>query len=407
MQILELARRRIVLGVTGGIAAYKAADLVRQLRAVGAEVQVVMTEAAVRFITPLTLQALSGRAVRTGLWDSAAEAAMGHIELARWAQGVVVAPASADFLAKLRAGRADDLLTTLCLATEAPIAVAPAMNQRMWRHPATQENIAVLKARGVQVWGPEEGAQACGETGPGRMLEALELRRRIAAWLKPGPLQGRRVLVTAGPTREAIDPVRFLSNRSSGKMGYALAQAAVEAGAQVILVSGPTALGLPPLVELVRVESAHEMYAAVMARVAGIDIFIAAAAVADFTPAAAQPKKIKKGIDRLRLELVRTQDILAAVAGLPERPFTVGFAAETENLKQSAQAKLERKGLDMIAANPVGSGLGFEVDENSLWVLWPGGERHLPTASKSELARQLLALIVERYEAKNPVKDPR
>ncbi len=299
MQSLELARCRIVLGVTGGIAAYKAAELVRKLRAAGAEVQVVMTEAAVRFITPLTLQALSGRAVRTELWDSAAEAAMGHIELARWAQRVVVAPASADFLAKLRVGRADDLLTTLCLATEAPIAVAPAMNQHMWRHPATQENIAVLKARGVQIWGPKEGAQACGETGPGRMLEALELLRRITAWLRPGPLQGKRVLVTAGPTREAIDPVRFLSNRSSGKMGYALAQAAVEAGAQVILVSGPTALEPPPVAELVQVESAQEMYAAVMAKVSGIDIFIAAAAVADFTPAAAQPKKIKRGIDRL------------------------------------------------------------------------------------------------------------
>lgn len=407
MQILKLAQCRIVLGITGGIAAYKAAEVVRQLRAAGAEVQVVMTEAAVRFITPLTLQALSGRAVRTELWDTTAEAAMGHIELARWAQRVVVAPASADFLAKLRVGRADDLLTTLCLATEAPIAVAPAMNRRMWRHPATQENIAVLRSRGVQIWGPEEGVQACGESGPGRLLGVPELLRRITAWLRPGPLQGRRVLITAGPTREAIDPVRFLSNRSSGRMGYALAQAAVEAGAQVILVSGPTALEPPPLAELVRVESAREMYAAVMARVQGVAIFIAAAAVADYTPAAAQPKKIKKGADPLRLELVETQDILAAVAGLPERPFTVGFAAETDNLKEYARAKLERKGLDMIAANPVGSGLGFGVDESSLWVLWAGGERHLPTASKSELARQLLALIVERYEAKNPVKDPR
>lgn len=407
MQLPELARCRIVLGMTGGIAAYKAAELVRKLRAAGAEVQVVMTEAATQFITPLTLQALSGRAVRTTLWDTQAEAGMGHIELARWAQRVVVAPASADFLAKLRIGRADDLLTTLCLATEAPIAVAPAMNQRMWRHPATQENVAVLQARGVKIWGPEEGAQACGETGPGRMLEVFELLRRIIAWFKPGPLAGKRVLVTAGPTREAIDPVRFLSNRSSGKMGYALAQAAVEAGAQVILVSGPTALGPPPRVELVQVESAQEMYQAVMARVQGLAIFIAAAAVADFTPAAVQPRKIKKGIDHLRLELVKTQDILAAVAGLAERPFTVGFAAETDNVKEYARAKLERKGLDMIAANLVGSGLGFEVDENSLWVLWEGGERYLPAVSKTELARQLLALIVERYEAKNPSKDPR
>lgn len=407
MQIHSLQRRRILLGVTGSVAAYKVAELVRQLRAAGAEVQVVMTEAATRFITPLTLQALSGRPVRTELWDTAAEAAMGHIELARWAQLVVVAPASADFLAKLRVGRADDLLSTLCLATEAPIAVVPAMNQRMWQHPATQENISVLKGRGVQIWGPEEGAQACGEVGPGRMLEVVELRARIAARLCSGPLRGKKVLITAGPTREAVDPVRFLSNRSSGKMGYAVAQAAIEAGAQVILVSGPTALEPPPVAELVRVESAWEMYQAVMARVQGVEIFIAAAAVADYTPAVVQAVKIKKGVDRLCLELVKTQDILAEVAKLPGGPFTVGFAAETENLEEYARAKLERKGLDMLAANWVGRGVGFEVDENSLWVLWPGGERYLPPLSKMELARQLLALIVERYEAENSVKDPR
>lgn len=407
MQIHSLKRRRILLGVTGSIAAYKAAELVRQLRAAGAEVQVVMTEAATRFITPLTLKALSGRPVRTELWDAAAEAAMGHIELARWAQLVVVAPASADFLAKLRAGRADDLLSTLCLATEAPIAVVPAMNRRMWQHPATQENLSVLKARGVQIWGPEEGTQACGEDGPGRMLEAVELRARIAAWLCSGPLRGKRVLITAGPTREAVDPVRFLSNRSSGKMGYALAQAAIEAGAQVTLVSGPTALEPPPVAELVRVESAREMYQAVMARVQGVEIFIAAAAVADYTPAAVQAVKIKKEVDHLCLELVKTQDILAEVAKLPKRPFTVGFAAETENLEEYARAKLERKGLDMLAANWIGRGVGFEVDENSLWVLWPGGERYLPRVSKTELARQLLALIVERYEAKNSAEDSR
>ncbi|MFN3918956.1 MAG: bifunctional phosphopantothenoylcysteine decarboxylase/phosphopantothenate--cysteine ligase CoaBC [Methylohalobius sp.] len=407
MQIHSLQRRRILLGVTGSIAAYKVAELVRQLRAAGAEVQAVMSEAATRFISPLTLQALSGRPVRTELWDAAAEAAMGHIELARWAELVVVAPASADFLAKLRAGRADDLLSTLCLATEAPIAVVPAMNQRMWQHPATQENVSVLKARGVEIWGPEEGAQACGEVGPGRMLEAVELRARIAARLGSGPLRGKRVLITAGPTREAIDPVRFLSNRSSGKMGYALAQAAIEAGAQVILISGPTALEPPPVAEFVRVESAQEMYQAVMARVQGVEIFIAAAAVADYTPAVVQAVKIKKDVDRLCLELVKTQDILAEVAKLPEGPFTVGFAAETENLKEYAREKLERKGLDMLAANWVGRGVGFEVDENSLWVLWPGGERYLPPVPKTELARQLLALIVERYEAKNSPEDSR
>ncbi|GAB6066816.1 bifunctional phosphopantothenoylcysteine decarboxylase/phosphopantothenate--cysteine ligase CoaBC [Methylothermus subterraneus] len=401
------ARPRILLGVTGGIAAYKAAELVRRLRAMGAEVQVVMTKAATRFVTPWTLQALSGRPVRTRLWDQTAEAAMGHIELARWAERVVIAPASADFLAKLRAGLADDLLSTLCLATEAPIAVAPAMNRRMWRHPATQENLAVLKKRGVQVWGPATGAQACGETGPGRMLEAAELCERIRAWLRPGPLNGKRVLITAGPTREAIDPVRFLSNRSSGKMGYALAQAAAEAGAQVVLVSGPTALAPPPVAELVRVESAKEMYEAVMARVENTAIFIAAAAVADYTPAVVQPHKIKKETEWLHLELVKTQDILAEVARRPKRPFTVGFAAETERLEEHARAKLERKGLDMIAANKVGKGVGFEVDENCLWVLWPGGARRLPLASKLTLARQLVALIAERYAAKNSAKDSR
>lgn len=401
MQVFTLDRTRILIGVTGSIAAYKAAELVRQLRALGADVQVVMTQAATWFISPLTLQALSGKPVRIELWDTAAEAAMGHIDLARWAQRVVIAPASADFLAKLRVGLADDLLSTLCLATKAPIAVAPAMNQRMWQHPATQENIAALRARGVLIWGPAQGEQACGETGPGRMLEAAELCERICAWLKPRPLQGVRILITAGPTREAIDPVRFLSNRSSGKMGYALVQAAVEMGAEVILVSGPVALEAPPGVEVVRVESAREMYEAVMARIDRAQIFIAAAAVADFTPAAVQPSKIKKDIDRFQLELIRTQDILAEVAKLPKPPFTVGFAAETDQLKECARAKLERKGLDMIAANPVGDGLGFEVDENRLWVLWSGGECYLPLTAKTELARQLLTLIGERYAAKN------
>ncbi|XSG86184.1 MAG: bifunctional phosphopantothenoylcysteine decarboxylase/phosphopantothenate--cysteine ligase CoaBC [Methylohalobius sp. ZOD2] len=407
MEPLALDRRRILLGVTGGIAAYKTAELVRRLRAAGAEVQVVMTEAATRFITPLTLQALSGRPVRTELWDTAAEAAMGHIELARWAERIVVAPASADFLAKLRAGRADDLLTTLCLAADAPTAVAPAMNRCMWEHPATRENVAVLKARGVQVWGPDRGSQACGETGPGRMLEAAELHRCVIEWLQPGPLSGVDLLITAGPTREAIDPVRFLSNRSSGKMGYAVARAAAEAGAKVTLVSGPCALEPPSKVKLVRVESASEMYTAVMDRAAGQAIFIGAAAVADYAPAVSRPEKIKKDARTMRLELVKTPDILAAVAALEKRPFTVGFAAETDHLKQHARAKLERKGLDMIAANQVGDGLGFEAEENRLWVLWPEGERHLPTTSKLELARQLLALIVERYEAKNSVQDSR
>ncbi len=401
MPIQLRTQARLLLGVTGSIAAYKAAELVRLLKEAGLEVQVVMTKGATRFITPLTFQALSGRPVRLELWDAAAEAAMGHIELARWAQRVMVAPASADFLAKLRMGLADDLLSTICLATEAPIAVAPAMNRRMWLHPATQENLAVLKARGIEILGPAQGPQACGEVGPGRMLEPVELCARIRAWLQPGQLTGKRVLITAGPTREAIDPVRFLSNRSSGKMGYALAQAALEAGAEVVLVSGPTALEPPPVAELVRVESAREMYAAVLARVEAAEIFIAAAAVADYAPTAVQPRKIKKGDGFLQLKLVKTLDILEAVASLSKRPFTVGFAAETENLKEYAREKLVRKGLDMLVANRVGAGVGFEVEENCLLVLWPGGEQYFPKAPKLALARQLVALIAERYAEKS------
>lgn len=406
MEFQTLSRRRILLGISGGIAAYKAAELVRLLRQAEAEVQVVMTEAATRFITPLTLQALSGRPVRTGLFDSQAEAAMGHIELARWAEQVVIAPASADFLARLKAGMADDLLTTLCLATEAPIAVAPAMNRVMWQHPATRENIAVLRQRGVEIWGPASGGQACGEEGPGRMLEPAEILARLGA-RRDGALAGRRVLITAGPTREAIDPVRFLSNRSSGKMGYALAWAAREAGAEVVLVSGPVSLAPPAGVEVVAVESAAQMYAQVMARVADCDVFIGAAAVADYTPVTAAGQKIKKHRDRLQLELVRTPDILAAVAGHRPRPFTVGFAAETEQVREYARDKLARKGLDLIAANPVGPGQGFDRDDNTLWVSWPGGERDLGTASKRELARRLITLIGERYGQENRTETSR
>ncbi|MCX8048457.1 MAG: bifunctional phosphopantothenoylcysteine decarboxylase/phosphopantothenate--cysteine ligase CoaBC [Methylohalobius sp.] len=402
-----LTQRRILLGITGGIAAYKAAELVRKLRTEGAEVQVVMTEAATRFITPLTLQSLSGRPVRCTLWDASAEAAMEHIELARWAERVVIAPASADFLAKLSSGQADDLLSTVCLATESPIAVVPAMNWCMWQHPATQHNIAVLTGRGVAVWGPEEGPQACGEIGPGRMLAVEEIERRIFAWFAPRSLLGVKVLITAGPTREPMDPVRFLSNRSSGKMGYALAQAAIEAGAEVTLVTGPVALQPPPVAQLVPVESALEMHREVIARIHSQKIFIAAAAVADYTPAQVWPEKIKKDQDRLCLELVKTKDILAEVAGLNNPPFTVGFCAETKNLKESAWHKLRRKGVDMIAANWVGKGVGFEVEDNSLWVLWPGGEQYFPPATKTELARQLVALIVQRYEAKNSAQNPR
>src|SRR5512146_2634763 len=356
--------KRILLGVTGGIAAYKSADLVRRLRERGAEVQVVMTAAAREFVTPLTFQALSGRPVRMELWDAAAEAAMGHIELARWAELVLVAPASADFLARLAAGRADDLLATLCLATEAPIAVAPAMNRLMWANSTTAANVATLRHRGVQVLGPAEGEQACGEVGEGRMLEPLDIADRIDMLLpRSGPLQGRRVLITAGPTRERIDPVRFISNRSSGKMGFAVAQAAREAGAEVVLVCGPVSLPTPPGVRRVDVESAADMLAGVLREVEGCDIFISTAAIADYRPAQPASQKIKKTSDTLDLSMERTVDVIATVAARPHRPFVVGFAAETEAVEQHARAKLLKKNLDMIAANEVGHDKAFDCEE--------------------------------------------
>ena len=405
MEILRLQPQRIVLGVTGSIAAYKSAELTRLLRQAGAQVQVVMTPAAARFVTPLTLQVLSGRPVRHDLFDPEAEAAMGHIELARWADLILVAPASADFLARLRIGRADELLSTLCLATEAPIVVVPAMNRLMWRHPATRDNVAVLARRGIAIWGPASGAQACGEEGPGRMLEPAEIVERLRALGKATVLEGVKVMITAGPTREAIDPVRFLSNRSSGKMGYALAQAAREAGAEVTLISGPVALPPPPGVEVIKVESSRQMYEQVMARVNDCDVFIGAAAVADYTPVKPAAAKLKKRHNRMTLDLIQTPDILAAVAASRPRPFTVGFAAETENLLEQARAKLQRKGLDMIAANRVGPDRGFETDDNALWLLWPGGEKDLGRASKWELARRLVNLISEHYGQKNRTED--
>jgi phosphopantothenoylcysteine decarboxylase/phosphopantothenate--cysteine ligase len=392
--------KRILLGVTGGIAAYKSPDLVRRLREHGAEVQVVMTAAAREFVTATTFQAVSGRPVRTDLWDAAAEAAMGHIELARWAQLVLIAPASADFLARLAAGHADDLLSTLCLATEAPIAVAPAMNRVMWANAATRANVATLLQRNVQVLGPAEGDQACGEVGAGRMLEPLELADRASIMLLGGgPLQGRRVLITAGPTRERIDPVRFISNRSSGKMGFAVAQAAREAGAEVVLVSGPVSLPTPAGVRRIDVESAADMLNAVLGEVDRTDIFISTAAVADYRPAAAAEQKIKKTSDRMDLSMERTADVLATVAARPNRPFVVGFAAETESVEQHARAKLLKKNLDMIAANEVGHDKAFDCEDNQLIVLWRAGRRDLARASKVTLARQLVALIGESYLA--------
>ncbi len=397
----SLANKRVLLGITGGIAAYKAAELTRLLRKAGAEVRVVMTAAATEFITPMTLQALSGHPVRTELFDPEHEAAMGHIELARWADAVVVVPASADFMARLAAGMADDLLATLCLATVAPLVLAPAMNNRMWQAAATQENHARLLARGVQLFGPAEGEQACGESGPGRMLEPQQILERLDGLFADGPLSGKRVTITAGPTREALDPVRFLSNHSSGRMGFAIAEAAVAAGAQVRLVAGPVSLPTPAGAERVDVVSAAEMLDAVLA--APGDILIACAAVADYRPLQSGAHKIKKEAEQLTLELARNPDILATVSALGEATFTVGFAAETDELERYARDKLKAKGLDMIAANWVGeraAGGGFDSDRNALSLFWDGGGQELPMTSKHELARQLVAVVAERFTLK-------
>ena len=396
-----LSGKHVLLGVSGGIAAYKSAELVRRLREQGAVVRVVMTQGAQAFITPLTLQALSGMPVHTELLDRGDEAAMGHIELARWADVMLVAPASADLLARLAHGRADDLLTAICLATEAPLAVAPAMNRAMWQNPATRENIACLERRGIRRFGPAEGEQACGETGPGRMLEPEALVRQVTGLFQTGALAGCHVLVTAGPTREPVDPVRYLSNRSSGKMGFAIAAAAAEAGARVTLVSGPVNLPTPAGIDRIDVETAAQMHAAVMQRVASADICIAAAAVADYRPAQAAGQKLKKSAATMSLELERNPDIVAAVAALAGGPFTVGFAAETESTASNARGKLQAKSLDMIAANTVGPGLGFDADDNELQVFWDAGSRRLPRARKTRLARELIALVAERYRATN------
>ena len=393
--------KHILLGVTGGIAAYRSPDLVRRLRERGAEVQVVMTAGAREFVTATTFQAVSGRPVRSELWDAAAEAAMGHIELARWADVVLIAPASADFLARLAAGRADDLLSTLCLATAAPIAVAPAMNHLMWANAATRANIETLTKRGVLAFGPAAGDQACGEVGEGRMLEPLELAALLESVLAAGgELAGRRVLVTAGPTRERLDPVRFVSNRSSGKMGFAVAQAARAAGAEVVLVAGPVALTTPPGVRRIDVESAADMLAAVLAELAGTDVFISTAAVADYRPVRTSQQKIKKTSDTLDLAMERTPDILATVAARAERPLVVGFAAETESVEQNARTKLMKKNLDMIAANEVGDAKAFDSEDNQLIVLARGARYELGRAGKSVLARGLVTLIARELAAR-------
>ena len=388
--------RRILFGVTGGIAAYKAVEVVRRLRDHGAEVRVVMTRGATAFVTPLTFQAVSGHPVRTDTLDPVEEAGMDHIALARWAQAVVVAPASADFLARLRAGLADDLLSTLCLATEAPVWLFPAMNRAMWAHPATQENVSVLRNRGLHVPEPASGPQACGESGPGRMVEPDEIVARIMA--HAGPLAGQHWVITAGPTREPIDPVRFLSNRSSGRMGFALAGAAAGRGARVTLISGPVTLSTPAGVERVDVETAREMLDAVLGCVASADVFIGCAAVADLRPAETRRQKAGKQELGDCLPLARNPDIVATVAALDRRPFTVGFAAETHELERRARAKLERKNLDMIAANCVGlPGLGMETMANEIVLLWTGGRERLGPADKPLLAETLIDRIAARH----------
>lgn len=394
----SLTNKTILLGVTGGIAAYKSAELIRRLKELGAQVRVVMTKAAQEFITPLTLQALSGNPVHTDLLDFDAEAAMGHIELARWADLIVVAPASANFIARLSQGRGDDLLSTVCLATVAPLVLAPAMNQGMWHNRATQDNLKQLKLRGVHLLGPAEGSQACGETGPGRMLEAIQLAQAVAAMFTSSSLAGKRVVITAGPTREPLDPVRYLSNYSSGKMGYALAQAAIEAGARVVLISGPTFLQPPERVELVPVVTAAQMYAASLSHAQGCDLFIGAAAVADFRPAEVAEQKIKKGAEgQMTLTLIKNPDIVAAVAQLHPKPFTLGFAAESEKPLEHARAKFERKQLDAVVANDISEqGIGFDSDDNAAILIDSGQSITLERQSKKQLARRLIQLLSER-----------
>jgi phosphopantothenoylcysteine decarboxylase/phosphopantothenate--cysteine ligase len=395
----QLNNKQILLGVTGGVAAYKSAEIIRRLQDYGATVRVVMTKAAQQFITPLTLQALSGNPVHCELLDLEAEAAMGHIELARWADLVLVAPASADFMARLATGHADDLLTTLCLATNANIALAPAMNQGMWRDPSTQENLQHLIAKQVVIFGPAEGIQACGDVGPGRMLEPDQIAELSAKQFQSNDLDGVNVIITAGPTREAIDPVRYISNHSSGKMGFALATAAVEAGATVTLIAGPVNLTTPDRVYRVNVESAAQMHQATFEALSHCDIFIGAAAVADYRPTAVAIQKIKKTGEQITIELTRNPDIIAEVAARENKPFVVGFAAETQDVMRYASAKLSNKKLDLIIANDVSNtDIGFNSEDNSVTLIWNGGREHMPKTSKQQLSRNLISVIGDQFK---------
>lgn len=394
--------RNILLGVSGGIAAYKACEICRRLGEQGHQVQVVMTPGAQEFVTPLTFQALTGREARTTLFDTGAEAAMGHIELARWADVVLVAPASADLLARAAQGMANDLLTTVLLATEAPVVMAPAMNQQMWQHPAVQANVQTLMGRGVRLLGPGSGSQACGEVGPGRMLEPAEILAQLqdmSTKAKAQLLKDVRVLLTAGPTREALDPVRYLTNRSSGRMGFALAAALRDLGAKVQLVHGPVQLSAPAGVATTAVETAEDMHQAVLAQLSGTQIFVATAAVADYRPRQQHRAKIKKHADALHIDMVKNPDILQEVAQSAQAPFAVGFAAETHDVETYARDKMQRKNLQMICANEVGPGKGFDVSDNTLQVYWPQGQRTLGPLPKTRLAVELAELIAERYHA--------
>lgn len=398
-----LAGKKILLGISGGIAAYKCAELTRRLIERGAQVQVVMTNAAKEFITPLTMQAVSGRPVSDSLLDPAAEASMGHIELAKWADLVLLAPATADLIARMSAGMGNDLLTTLILATDSPIAVSPAMNQQMYRNIATQENIATLERRGMHIWGPAAGEQACGDVGPGRMLEPMQLVGLCEQFFAEKPLKGQSVVITAGPTREAIDPVRYISNHSSGKMGFALAQAAHALGAKVTLIAGPVSLTTPTGVERIDVDSAQSMYDAVMEHAPHHSVFIGCAAVADYRPATIAEQKIKKTDDseQMTISMIKNPDIIASVAALTEnRPFTVGFAAETQDVESYARGKLVKKNLDLICANDVSvEGQGFNSNNNAITVYWKDGKQSLTLASKQQIAHQIMMTIAEKIDA--------
>jgi phosphopantothenoylcysteine decarboxylase/phosphopantothenate--cysteine ligase len=398
----DIQGRRVLLGVTGSIAAYKSPDIVRRLKDQGAEVRVVLTASAEKLVSPTVFQAVSGEPVRGDIWDEQAEAAMGHIELAKWADLILIAPATANLIAQLAAGSAENLLTTICLASEAPVTLAPSMNQAMWRDAATQANCDVLRKRNVMFIGPDDGEQACGDVGPGRMSEPANIVSRMARGGESGPFEGLRIMVSAGPTREAIDPVRFVSNRSSGKMGFALAKAAADAGAEVTLIAGPVSLPTPPRVERIDVETTQQMCDAALANIGDMDIYIGAAAISDYRPKQAAVQKIKKSADTFTLEMLKSPDLLATIAALENCPFTVGFAAETEKLEQHATDKLKRKKLNMIVANLVGEKLCFDADDNEVIVLWQDGRLSLPKLSKQELARQLVDVVATRYRLVHP-----